>query len=138
MGETEAPARGESRRPTATPRALPPPRQRPTLQTANVLNKVAVSVQVNMKADLREIYGASTRAAAEIAIEVFAEKYGAKYEKAVACLTKDKDALLAFFDFLKIGHDSGLGRLPHVYDRLAVENGRGNQLRACHLQAPRH
>jgi putative transposase len=68
-------------------------------KTANVLNKVALSVQVNMKADLREIYGASTRAAAEAAIDVFADKYGAKYEKAVACLTKDRDALLAFFDF---------------------------------------
>jgi putative transposase len=68
-------------------------------KTANVLNKVALSVQVNMKADLREIYAASTRAAAEAAIDVFAEKYGAKYEKAVACLTKDRDALLAFFDF---------------------------------------
>jgi putative transposase len=68
-------------------------------KTANVLNKVALSVQVNMKADLREIYGASTRAAAESAIDVFAEKYGAKYQKAVACLIKDKDALLAFFDF---------------------------------------
>ena len=33
------------------------------------------------------------------AIDVFAEKYGAKYEKAVACLTKDREALLAFFDF---------------------------------------
>ena len=68
-------------------------------KTANVLNKVALSVQVNMKADLREIYGASTRAAAEVAIDVFADKYGTKYEKAVACLTKDRDALLAFFDF---------------------------------------
>ncbi len=68
-------------------------------KTANVLNKVALSVQVNMKADLREIYGAPTRAIAEAAIDVFAEKYGAKYEKAVACLTKDRDALLAFFDF---------------------------------------
>jgi putative transposase len=68
-------------------------------KTANVLNKVALSVQVNMKADLREIYGAPTRAAAEAAIEVFADKYGAKYDKAVACLTKDRDALLAFFDF---------------------------------------
>lgn len=36
-----------------------------------------------MKADLREIYGAPTRAAAELAIDVFAEKYGAKYDKAV-------------------------------------------------------
>jgi hypothetical protein len=68
-------------------------------KTANVLNKVALSVQVNMKADLRENYGASTRAAAESAIDVFVDKYGAKYEKAVACLIKDRDALLAFFDF---------------------------------------
>ena len=68
-------------------------------KTANVLNKVALSVQVNMKADLREIYGAPTRAVAEAAIDVFADKYGAKYEKAVACLTKDREALLAFFDF---------------------------------------
>ena len=44
-------------------------------KTANVLNKVALSVQVNMKVDLREIYGAPTRAAAEAAIDVFADKY---------------------------------------------------------------
>ena len=58
-------------------------------KTANVLNKVALSVQVNMKVDLREIYGAPTRAAAEAAIDVFADKYGVKYDKAVTCLTKD-------------------------------------------------
>ena len=68
-------------------------------KVANVLNKVALSVQVNMKADLREIYRAPTRAAAETAINVFADKYGAKYDKAVTCLTKDREALLAFFDF---------------------------------------
>jgi putative transposase len=66
-------------------------------ETANVLNKVALPVQVNMKADLRGTYGASTRAAAEAAIDVFADKCGAKYEKAVTCLTKDREALLAFF-----------------------------------------
>ena len=33
------------------------------------------------------------------AIATFAEKYGAKYEKAVTCLTKDRDALLTFYDF---------------------------------------
>src|SRR2546422_9906341 len=52
-----------------------------------------------MKADLRAIYGAPTRAAAEAAIDVFADKYGAKYDKAVARLTKEREALLAFFDF---------------------------------------
>ncbi len=32
-------------------------------------------------------------------METFAGKYRAKYEKAVACLVKDQDTLLAFFDF---------------------------------------
>ena len=68
-------------------------------KTANVLNKVPLSVQANMKTALREIYGAPTRAAAEMAIDVFAEKYGAKYDKAVDCLTKDRETLLAFYDF---------------------------------------
>jgi putative transposase len=68
-------------------------------KTANVLNKVALSVQANMKKDLREVYLAPSRAAAEVAIDVFSEKYGAKYNKAVECLTKDREKLLALFDF---------------------------------------
>jgi hypothetical protein len=68
-------------------------------KTANVLNKVAVSVQATMKADLREIHGAPTRAAAEAAIDVFVEKYGAKYPRAAECLTKDREALLASYVF---------------------------------------
>jgi putative transposase len=68
-------------------------------KTANVLNKVALSVQANMKKDLREVYLAPSRAVAEVAIDVFSAKYGAKYDKAVECLTKDREALLALFDF---------------------------------------
>jgi transposase-like protein len=68
-------------------------------KTANVLNKVALSVQTNMKKDLREVYLAPNRASAEVAIDVFAEKYGAKYDKAVECLTKDREALLALYEF---------------------------------------
>jgi transposase-like protein len=67
-------------------------------KTANVLNKVPKSVQGAMKADLREIHGAPTRAAAEVALGVFVEKYGVKYARAADCLTKDREALLAFFD----------------------------------------
>ena len=52
--------------------ALRPPRQRPTLQTANVLNKLP---------------------------NAFVETWGVKYDRAVECLTKDRDALLAFYDF---------------------------------------
>jgi transposase-like protein len=68
-------------------------------KTANVLNKVALSVQVNMKKDLREIYLAPNRASAEVEIDVFAEKYGAKHDKAVECLTQDRETMLAFYDF---------------------------------------
>ena len=68
-------------------------------KAANVLNKVPKSVQRAMKADLVEVRDAPDRASAEGAIAVFAEKYGAKYAKAVACLVRDQDALLAFFDF---------------------------------------
>ena len=65
----------------------------------NVLDKVPLSVQANMKKDLREVYLAPSKAAAEVAIDVFAEKYAAKYDKAVECLSKDRDAMLAFYDF---------------------------------------
>ena len=65
----------------------------------NILNKVPKSVQPNMKTDLHEVRDAPDRATADAAIAVFAEKYGAKYPKAVECLTKDQDTLLAFFDF---------------------------------------
>jgi putative transposase len=68
-------------------------------KTANVLNKVPKSMQPTVKGDLREIWQAETRAAAAAAMDTFAEKYGAKYEKAVSCLTKDREALLAFYDF---------------------------------------
>ena len=68
-------------------------------KTANVLNTFPKSMQPTVKADLREIWQAETRTAAETAMDTFAEKYGAKYDKAVTCLTKDKEALLTFYDF---------------------------------------
>jgi len=50
-------------------------------------------------ADLREVWTAPHQAMTETAIAAFAEKYAAKYEKVVACLVKDRDALLTFYDF---------------------------------------
>ena len=69
-------------------------------KTANVLNKAPKSVQPGMKVALREIYLAPTRAQAEVAIDLFAEAYQARYPKAVECVRKDQRALLAFFDWL--------------------------------------
>ena len=68
-------------------------------KAANVLDKMPRSVQPAAKADLREVWQAPDRAAAETAVATFAEKYAAEYEKAVACLVRDREALLTFYDF---------------------------------------
>ncbi len=68
-------------------------------KTANVLNELPKSVQAKAKTDLHNIWMAETRKNADKAFDHFAEKYGAKYDKAVACLARDRDALLAFYDF---------------------------------------
>ncbi len=68
-------------------------------KVSNVLNQLPKSVQPAAKADLREVWQAPDRATAEAAIATFAAKYAAKYEKAVACLVKDRDALLTFYGF---------------------------------------
>ncbi|MCA1334223.1 IS256 family transposase [Pseudooceanicola marinus] len=70
-----------------------------THKVSNVLNKVPKSMHPAVKADLREIWQAETRAVAETALDTFTEKYGAKYHKAVTCLAKDREALLTFYDF---------------------------------------
>ncbi|WP_170295692.1 IS256 family transposase [Azospirillum brasilense] len=68
-------------------------------KTVNVLNKVAKSVQPAMKQDLREIWMAPDRETAQTALTTFEKKYAAKHAKAVECLTKDREALLAFYAF---------------------------------------
>lgn len=65
----------------------------------NVLNAMPKSLGPQIKSDLNEICRAPDRASANTALDTFVEKYGVKYGKAAACLTKDRDALLAFFDF---------------------------------------
>jgi putative transposase len=68
-------------------------------KAANVLNALPESVQGKAKQDLRAIYEAESRREAEAALDRFVTKYGSKYDKAVACLAKDREALLAFYDF---------------------------------------
>jgi putative transposase len=68
-------------------------------KTANVLNVLPKSVHGKAKQDLHAIYEAENRDKAEEAFDRFLAKYGARYDKAAACLTKDRDALLAFYDF---------------------------------------
>src|SRR3954463_1828250 len=67
-------------------------------KTANVLNKLPKSQQPKAKRALQEIWMAETKTEALAALDAFAETYGIKYDKAVACLVKDRDALLAFYE----------------------------------------
>jgi transposase-like protein len=67
--------------------------------TANVLNALPKSAQPAARKALAEIRDAEDRAHAEVAIQAFAEAFGAKWPKAVAKITDKPDQLLAFFDF---------------------------------------
>lgn len=68
-------------------------------KTANVLNELPKSVQGKAKAGLHEIWMAPTRDEAVAAFNAFLKTYGAKYPKATEKLVRDREALLAFYDF---------------------------------------
>ncbi len=68
-------------------------------KTANVLDKMAKRVQPGAKSKLHEIWMAPTREDAHKAFDHFVATYQAKYPDAVECLKKDRDVLLAFYDF---------------------------------------
>jgi transposase-like protein len=68
-------------------------------KTANVLDKLPKRQQASAKQRLHEIWLAATRKEAEQAFDYFVQAYQAKYPKAAGCLTKDREELLAFYDF---------------------------------------
>ena len=68
-------------------------------KTANILNYLPRSVQGKAKGMLHEIWLAPTRSRARAAFDRFLETYEGKYPKASECLRKDREALLAFYDF---------------------------------------
>ena len=68
-------------------------------KTANVLNKLPKSQQPKAKRALQEIWMAATKQDALAAFDAVVDTWGVKYDKAVGCLTKDREALLAFYDF---------------------------------------
>jgi transposase-like protein len=68
-------------------------------KTANVLNKLPKSVQPKVKADLHEIWMAETRDEAHKAFDRTVKRFEAKYPRAMECLAKDREELLAFYDY---------------------------------------
>ena len=68
-------------------------------KTANVLNKLPKSVQPKVKDCLHDIWMAETRGDAYRAFDNTVQRFADKYPKAMDCLSKDKDKLLAFYDY---------------------------------------
>jgi putative transposase len=68
-------------------------------KTANVLNELPKGKQGKAKKMLHDIWMAETKADAQRAFDLFIETYQAKYPRAIACLAKDRDVLLTFYDF---------------------------------------
>jgi putative transposase len=66
----------------------------------NVPNAVPKSIQPKVKQALHEIWQAVPREQAHRAFDLFIKMYEAKYPKATRTLQKDRDELLAFYDFL--------------------------------------
>jgi putative transposase len=68
-------------------------------KSGNVIDKLPKRLQPGAKEKLHEIWMADTREEANKAFDLFIETYQAKYPKAAECLKKDREELLAFYDF---------------------------------------
>lgn len=68
-------------------------------KSGNVMDQLPKRLQAGAKEKLHQIWMADTRAHAHVAFDLFLETYQAQYPKAVECLNKDREELLAFYDF---------------------------------------
>lgn len=68
-------------------------------KTANIVNKLPKHLHGAAKDLLHQIWMASTKKDAAKAFDRFIKTYEAKYASAAECLSKDRDSLLAFYDF---------------------------------------
>jgi len=68
-------------------------------KTANILNKLPKPSQAKAKQAIHDVWMAATREEAGKAFDLFLETYQLKYPKATECLEKDREELLAFYDF---------------------------------------
>lgn len=68
-------------------------------KTANVLEKLPKAMQPKVKEALHNIWQAETREKAYKAFDNCVARFNPKYPKAMECLAKDKDSMLAFYDY---------------------------------------
>ena len=99
-------------------------------KTANVLDKLPQSVQPKVKSALHEIYLAETRDSAHKAFNSTLSRFRDKYPKAMENLEKDRDELLAFYDFPAI-HWIHLRTTNPIESTFATVRLRTKRSRSC-------
>ena len=91
-----------------------------------VLNCLSKSGQPKAKAALQSIWQTPTKREAETAFDLFIATYAAEYPKATLCLQKERDELVAFYDFpamhwqsIRTGNpiESTFGKIRHQTKR---------------------
>ena len=99
-------------------------------KTGNVLNYLPKSGQAKAKQGLHEIWMAETKAQAERAFDEWLERYDDKYPKATACLARDRDELLAFYDF-PAAHWTHLRTTNVIESAFATIRHRSSRAKGC-------
>jgi len=99
-------------------------------KTANVLDKMPKSIQMNAKKAIHEIYMAPTKEDGLAAFEVFLKTYRDKYPKACACLEKDKAQLFTFYNFPAI-HWQHVRTTNPIESTFATIRHRTRQTKGC-------
>ena len=99
-------------------------------KTANVLNKLPKGAQKRAKQRLHEIWMAETKRDAQKAFDYFLSAYRAKYPKAAECLAKDREELLAFYDF-PAEHWKHIRTTNPIESTFATVRLRTNKTRGC-------
>ena len=99
-------------------------------KTANVLNYFPKNVQEKAKGQLHEIWMADTKYGAHKAFDNFLKCYEDKYPKATNCLVKDREELLAFYDF-PAAHWSHIRTTNVIESSFATLRHRSKQTKGC-------
>lgn len=99
-------------------------------KVVNVLNYLPRSAQGKAKSALQEIWMAATRKEAHGAFDRFVATYRAKYPKATECLQKDREALLAFYDF-PAEHWAHLRTTNPIESAFATIRHRSDRAKGC-------
>lgn len=99
-------------------------------KTANILDKMPKSVQPDAKQLIHEMYLSPTRRDADAAYTEFQKRFGAKFPKAVACLTKDANTLFTFYSF-PAEHWMHLRTTNPIESTFATVRHRTRQTKGC-------